>query len=154
MGQWPVIVKLSVFLGESLLVIILGYRLIVQDTIAKFEHLKTQQIQLKADFKKKQYHLLNLIEHHQQDHVKQDLEAFSLDTLKFVGILRQSNEIWGLIELPDSQIMRVRMGDYIGQNDGHVRMIKNDFIQLEETIKNRSGMWEKHITTLDLNTEK
>ena len=41
----------------------------------------------------------------------------------------------------------------MGQNYGRVILIKNEFIKLEETIKN-SGTWEKHITTINLDTGK
>ena len=88
-----------------------------------------------------------------QKRVKQPLEAFPLDALKFVGTLKQGNEIWGLIKQPDKQITRIKVGDYMGQNYGHVVLIKDDLIKLEETVKN-SGTWEKHITTLNLDTGK
>jgi type IV pilus assembly protein PilP len=39
----------------------------------------------------------------------------------------------------------------MGQNYGRVIVIKRDLIKLEETIKN-SGMWEKHITTINIYT--
>lgn len=88
-----------------------------------------------------------------QKRVKQPLEAFPLDALKFVGILKQGSEIWALIKQPDSQITRIRIGDYMGQNYGRVVSIKLDEIKLEETIKN-SGAWEKKMTTLNLDTGK
>ena len=89
-----------------------------------------------------------------QHRIKQALEVYPLDALKFVGTLTQDNQIWGLIKQPDSQITRVSIGDYMGQNYGQIRSIKNNSIKLEETIKGSSGAWEKHITTLDLYTGK
>lgn len=86
--------------------------------------------------------------------IRHVLEAFPLDALKFSGTLRQDNEIWGLIRQPDSQIARVRTGDYMGQNYGRILVIKSNSIKLEETIKNSSGSWEKHTVILDLNTGK
>ncbi len=89
-----------------------------------------------------------------QRRMKQTLEVYPLDALKFVGTLTQDNQTWGLIKQPDSQITRVSIGDYMGQNYGQIRSIKNNSIKLEETIKSSSGTWEKHITTLDLYTGK
>lgn len=89
-----------------------------------------------------------------QRRIKQTLEAYPLDALKFVGTLTQDHETWGLIKQPDSQITRVHVGDYMGQNYGRITMIKNNSIKLEETIKDTSGTWEKHITTLELYTGK
>jgi type IV pilus assembly protein PilP len=89
-----------------------------------------------------------------QRRIKQPLEAYPLDALKFVGTLTQDNQIWGLIKLPDGQITRVRIGDYMGQNYGRILIIKNNSVKLEETIKGSSGKWEKHMTTVDLYTGK
>lgn len=82
---------------------------------------------------------------------KQPLEAFPLDSLKFVGTLKEGSEVWALIKLPSNQISRIRIGEYMGQNYGRVIVIKGDLIKLEETIKN-SGTWEKHITTINIFT--
>jgi type IV pilus assembly protein PilP len=84
---------------------------------------------------------------------KQPLEAFPLDALKFVGILKQGSEIWALIKQPDHQISRVRVGDYMGQNFGRVISITNTIIKLEETVRT-TGKWEKQVTTIELDTGK
>ena len=86
-----------------------------------------------------------------QKRIKQPLEAFPLDSLKFVGTLKEGREVWALIKLPNNQISRIRVGEYMGQNYGRVIVIKSDLIKLEQTIKN-SGMWEKHITTINIYT--
>lgn len=84
---------------------------------------------------------------------KQPLEAFPLDALRFVGILQQGNETWALIREPDKQIVRARIGHYMGQNYGRIISINENTIKIEETIKN-SGTWEKVTTTLKLDTAK
>lgn len=86
--------------------------------------------------------------------IKQALEAYPLDALKFVGTLIQDDQIWGLIRQPNSQIVHVHIGDYMGQNYGRIIMIKDNSIKLEETIKGSSGGWEKYMTTLDLHIGK
>ena len=85
-----------------------------------------------------------------QQRPRQPLEAFPLDALKFVGILRQGATIWALISQPDGQISRVRPRNYMGKNFGKVISVQNDQIKIEETIKN-SGKWEKKITAFNLN---
>ena len=89
-----------------------------------------------------------------QKRPKQPLEAFPLDALKFVGILKEGNQLWGLILNPEKKIVPIKIGDYMGQNYGQVIAIKNEEIKLQETIKSSSGTWEKHITTLHLDTGK
>ncbi|BCA95914.1 pilus biosynthesis protein PilP [Legionella antarctica] len=86
-----------------------------------------------------------------QKRVKQPLEAFPLDSLKFAGTLKEGSQVWALIKQPNNQISRIRVGGYMGQNYGRVSVIKSELIKLEETIKN-SGTWEKHMTTINLDT--
>lgn len=80
---------------------------------------------------------------------KQPLEAFPLDALKFVGILEQGSVIWALIAAPNNLVTRVKAGDYMGQNFGHVMQISSDKIKLEETIQ-AGGKWEKRPITINL----
>jgi type IV pilus assembly protein PilP len=88
-----------------------------------------------------------------QKRIKEPLEVFPLDALNFVGTLKQGNDIWALIKTPEMNVIPIKVGNYLGQNYGRVLVIKNDEIKLEETIKN-SGQWEKHVTTLNLDTSK
>lgn len=88
-----------------------------------------------------------------KNRTKQPLEAYPLDALKFVGILKQGSEIWALIKTPSKQVARVRVGDYMGLNFGRIITIKDDLIKIQET-KKISGTWEKSITTLNLDTGK
>jgi type IV pilus assembly protein PilP len=58
-----------------------------------------------------------------------------------------------LIKQPNKQVSRVKVGNYMGQNYGRIIVINNELIKIEETIKN-SGTWEKHSTTINLDTGK
>lgn len=82
---------------------------------------------------------------------KEPLEAFPLDALKFVGILRQDGKIWGLIMQPGGLVSRVKVGGYMGQNYGQVLVIKDKVINLEETIK-VNGKWQKRGMIINLRT--
>ncbi|MBI2785783.1 MAG: pilus assembly protein PilP [Legionella longbeachae] len=85
--------------------------------------------------------------------IKQPLEAFPLDSLKFVGTLKQGSDTWALIEQPNKDITHVRIGNYMGQNFGRIASISSESIELIETTKS-SGKWEKHKTTIKLFTGK
>lgn len=63
---------------------------------------------------------------------KHPLEAYSLDALKFVGTLKQSKKIWALIQLPNLELSRIRVGDYMGKNNGRVMSINQNRILLIE----------------------
>lgn len=80
---------------------------------------------------------------------KQPLEAFPLDALKFVGILKQGAVVWGLILQPDGVVTRVRAGDYMGKNYGQVTLVTDREIKLEESISS-NGHWEKRKINFEL----
>lgn len=82
---------------------------------------------------------------------KQVLEGYSLETLQFVGVLEEGRTIWALIKTPgnDSQIIRVRVGDYMGKNFGRITKITDKSIQLEELYQDE-GRWKKQETTVSL----
>jgi len=88
-----------------------------------------------------------------QKRKKEPLEAYPVDALKFVGILKQGNVLWALIKDPAKKIVPVKVGNYMGLNYGRIISIKNDEIKLEETVRN-SGTWEKRSTTIHLDTGK
>lgn len=81
---------------------------------------------------------------------KQPLEQYPLDSLKFVGVLKEGSTIWGLITKPDGEVVRVKPGDYMGQNFGKVVSINNESLKLEESTQ-IAGKWKKQITTINLN---
>ncbi|WP_131780945.1 pilus assembly protein PilP [Legionella gresilensis] len=84
---------------------------------------------------------------------KQRLEQFPLDALKFVGTLEQTPTIWGLISLPNGEIVRVRPGDYMGKNFGQITRITPTVLSLEETVK-VAGKWQKRKIDFNLNAGK
>lgn len=82
---------------------------------------------------------------------KQALEAFPLEALKYVGILKEGSIVWGLIKEPKGLVTRVKRGDYMGQNFGQVISIQDKYIKLEEAIQ-VAGKWEKRQVTMNLTT--
>ena len=80
---------------------------------------------------------------------KQPLEAFSLDALKFVGILKEGSTIWALISQPGGTVSTVKAGDYMGKHYGQIINISENHILVRETMK-VGGLWEKKMITLKL----
>lgn len=83
--------------------------------------------------------------------LKEPLEKFPLDALKFVGIWKQDGITWGLISQPGGVISRVKVGSYMGQNFGKIISISETVLKLEERVQ-ISGKWDSKITTFNLNT--
>ncbi|MGB5467220.1 MAG: pilus assembly protein PilP [Sedimenticolaceae bacterium] len=74
---------------------------------------------------------------------KEELESYSLDSLRMVGTLEQEEDRWGLVKTSDGTIHRVAPGNYIGQNDGRITRVSEDKIELIELVPTGSGFLEK-----------
>ena len=83
--------------------------------------------------------------------LKQPLEAFPLDALKFVGIFEEGVRRWGLIMQPGGQVVRVSVGDYMGQNYGKIIAVKDNSLMIEERVL-QEGSWIKRRITFRLDT--
>lgn len=82
---------------------------------------------------------------------RSQLEYFPIDTLRYIGNLRQGKVSWGLIKTPDGEIVRVKLGDYMGQDYGRVTVVNSDKIELLELIPDGIGGWEQRTVSLVLN---
>lgn len=74
---------------------------------------------------------------------KEILEGFALDGLVMVGTMGEGNGLTGLIRAPDSVVYRVRVGEYMGQNDGRIVSVSNERIVLMEVVSDGAGGWEE-----------
>ncbi|MBK1722115.1 pilus assembly protein PilP [Thiocystis violacea] len=81
---------------------------------------------------------------------KEELESSPLDSLRMVGTLDLGNERWGLIRTKEGILHRVRVGNYLGQNNGQIISIGNDAIQLTEIVSDAPGQWRERAATLAL----
>jgi type IV pilus assembly protein PilP len=73
------------------------------------------------------------------DRVREPLESFPLDTLRFKGTITKNGEKWGLIFAPDNTIHRVQVGNYMGQNHGRVIELTDTEIKLTEIVPDGLG---------------
>ena len=76
---------------------------------------------------------------------KEELESYSLDSLRMVGTLEQDEQTWGLVKTSDGTIHRVSQGNYMGHNDGRITRISEDRIELIELVPTGSGFLEKEV---------
>ena len=77
--------------------------------------------------------------HPETDRPRQPLEAFPLDTLAMVGTLEQKEDRWGLIKDPQNIVHRVKLGNYMGQNEGRILEITETDIRLVEIVPDGIG---------------
>ena len=81
---------------------------------------------------------------------KEPLEAFSLETLKMVGVLSKNGSINAVVKTPDNAIYHVKKGNYMGQNFGLITQISESEVNLRETIQDSAGDWTERSSTLIL----
>lgn len=81
---------------------------------------------------------------------KEELESYTLDAIRMVGILEQSGVIWGLVKTKEGTIHRVKTGNYMGQNHGKIVQITEDKIELTEIVQDGSGGYSERQASLAL----
>lgn len=81
---------------------------------------------------------------------KEELEAFSLDSLRMVGTVNTKAGLWGLVKANDSTVYRVRVGNHMGKNYGKIIRIVSDKIELMELISDKPGVWHEQQASLAL----
>ncbi len=79
------------------------------------------------------------------------LEQYSLDTMKMVGSMQQTGQIYGLVQTKDGLVHRVTVGNYIGQNDGKVTAITPSKIDVREIVPDGLGGYIERPAALALN---
>lgn len=84
---------------------------------------------------------------------KEELEGYSLDSLRMVGTLQQQEAFWGLVKTNDGTIHRVRVGNYLGRNHGQITQIGEDQIDLRELVQDGGGGYIERQASLALGNE-
>lgn len=81
---------------------------------------------------------------------KEELEQFSLDSLRMQGTLTQEESIWGLVRSPDGTLHRVGIGNHMGRNHGEIIRISEEEIELAEIVPDGQGTWREQRTPMAL----
>ena len=81
---------------------------------------------------------------------REELESYSLDTLRMVGTFSMKSELWGLIVAGDGTIHRIQVGNHMGKNYGKIIRIADDRIELMEIVPDKPGMWREQQASLAL----
>ncbi|HAE99841.1 MAG TPA: pilus assembly protein PilP [Methylophilaceae bacterium] len=82
---------------------------------------------------------------------KEPLESFSLENLKYVGMLGKGKVVYALVKTPDNTVQQVKIGNYLGTNYGLVTAINDNEVVLKEIVQDDlSGDWVERISSLSL----
>jgi len=85
------------------------------------------------------------------DRVKEALESFPLDTLRFKGTVTTiEGTKWALVFAPDNTIHRVIEGYHIGKNHGRIFSVEDNQIQLTEIVPDGLGNYIEREAALAL----
>jgi type IV pilus assembly protein PilP len=81
---------------------------------------------------------------------KEELESYPLDSLRMVGTVLQQETRWGLVRTREGLVYRVRVGNYLGMNNGQIVDISDEAIRLTEVVSDAPGEWRERPATLAL----
>jgi type IV pilus assembly protein PilP len=82
---------------------------------------------------------------------KEALEAFPLESLKYVGSMSKKNVIYALIKTPDNSVQQIKKGNYIGPNFGLVTQINEADISIKEIVQDDlTGDWVERNASINL----
>lgn len=85
------------------------------------------------------------------DRPREPMEAYPLESIKYVGMLTKAKLTFGLLKTPENIIQQVRIGNFVGQNFGVVSQIDNNQIVLKEVMQDEvSGDWLERVSVLTL----
>jgi type IV pilus assembly protein PilP len=82
---------------------------------------------------------------------KEPMEAYPLESLKYVGMLSRNKLTYALLKTPDNAVQQVKLGNYVGQNFGKVTQISDSEVVLKEIVQDElSGDWIERNSNLAL----
>lgn len=85
---------------------------------------------------------------------KEELESYSLDSLRMVGTLQQGEVMWALVQTSDKTIYRVKAGNYMGRNHGQITRIDENDIELTEIVPDGQGGYLERQASLALKEDQ
>ncbi len=78
---------------------------------------------------------------------REPLEAYPLESLKYVGVLSKKNVSYAIVQV-DGSLFQAKVGHYMGQNFGMITKISESEVILKELVQDASGGWVERSSTL------
>lgn len=83
-------------------------------------------------------------------HNREELENHELDALRMVGVMEDTDDLWGIVRDPEGVVHRVQVGNYVGRNFGKIINIQEDRIDIREITRDAQGRYEEREASLAL----
>ena len=87
------------------------------------------------------------------DRLREPLEAYPLESLKFVGVMTRKKVSYAIIQV-DSSLYQVKVGNYVGQNFGVITLISESEVTLKELVQDSAGDWVERSSALLLQVQE
>jgi len=87
------------------------------------------------------------------DRPREPLEAYPLESLKYVGVMTKKNVSFAIIQV-DSALYQVRVGNYMGQNFGVITKVAESEVTLKELTQDSAGDWVEKTSALLLQSQE
>ena len=87
------------------------------------------------------------------DRPREPLEAYPLESLKYVGVMTRKKSSYALIQV-DGALYQVRPGNYMGQNFGVITKISESEVALKELVQDSAGDWVEKESSLLLQSQE
>jgi type IV pilus assembly protein PilP len=75
------------------------------------------------------------------------LEAYPLESLKYVGVMTKKKVSYAIIQV-DGSLYQVRVGNYMGQNFGVITKVSESEVTLKELTQDSAGDWVERASAL------
>ncbi|MDB6061316.1 MAG: pilus assembly protein PilP [Verrucomicrobiaceae bacterium] len=83
---------------------------------------------------------------------KEFLEQFNIDALTMVGTVQMEGTLWALVQDSENSVHRIKMGNYLGKNHGHVVELTENYVSVIEIVSNGPDEWVERPHKLPLKT--
>ena len=87
------------------------------------------------------------------DRPREPLEAYPLESLKYVGVMTKKKSSYAIISV-DGSLYQVRTGNYLGQNFGVITSISEADVKLRELVQDSAGDWVEKESVLLLQAQE
>jgi type IV pilus assembly protein PilP len=83
---------------------------------------------------------------------KEYLEQFNIDALTMVGTVQMDGTLWALVQDAEGSVHRVKIGNYMGKNHGHIVELTENYVSVIEIVSNGPDEWVERPHKLQLKT--
>ena len=80
---------------------------------------------------------------------KEYLEQFNVESLVMVGTIKREEQLFALLQTPDESVHYLKVGNYLGRNNGKILRITETNVQLVEIVPAGEG-WVERPRTVEL----